>query len=170
MGINTPGQTPGEELASMDPAPYTPPGTTPAMSARSSSGDFYDLLHKQAVTLVANPVSVMPFSTPIGWVHMLKQLAPDVVYVVDSLTGDKGENVEAVKGWVGQLVVVAGGDGTGLGGLVDTEDEGDGNDAPKRGSARWWVDSSMVGLGKGVEVVDGGKVTEDWERRVSGRD
>jgi hypothetical protein len=101
---------------------------------------------------------------------MLKHLAPDVVYVVDSLTGDQGENVEAVKGWVGQVLVVTGGDGSGLGGLIDTEDEGEGGGERRKASARWWQESAMVGLGKGVEVVDGVRLAEDWDRRVVGRD
>jgi hypothetical protein len=104
---------------------------------------------------------------------MLKHLAPDVVYVVDSLTGANGENVEAVKGWVGQILIVAGGDGSGLGGLIDTEDEGEtgsANERRKTGAARWWQNSAMVGLGKGVEVVDGVRLAEDWDRRVVGRD
>jgi hypothetical protein len=150
----------------MDPQPYTPTATTPALSARSSSGDFYDLLYKQAVTLVENPVSVLPFTTPTGWVHMLKHLSSDIVYVVDNLSGNHGENIEAAKGWVGQIVVVVGGDGTGLGGLIDTEDEGDGTDHKVK--AKWWQDNSMIGLGKGVEVVDGARVAEDWDRRVNG--
>jgi len=171
--INTPAQTPGEELSSLDPAPYTPSATTPALSARSSGGDFYDLLHKQAARLVEDPNSVMPFSTPTGWVHMLKHLAPDVVYVIDSLSGNNGENIEAVKGWVGQILIVAGGDGSGLGGLIDTEDESESRVVDKRkqrSAPQWWQDSPMVGLGKGVEVVDGVRLAEDWERRVVGRD
>ncbi|KAF2433555.1 hypothetical protein EJ08DRAFT_686290 [Tothia fuscella] len=170
--INTPAQTPGDELSNMDPMPYTPSAKSPAVSARSSGGDFYDLLHKQAVKLVEDPVNVMPFSTPTGWVHMLKHLSPDVVYVVESLTGSNGEHVKAVKGWVGQLLIVAGADGSGLGGLIDTEDEGEGSalDESRKPGRKWWQDSAMVGLGKGVEVVDGARLNEDWERRVSGRD
>jgi hypothetical protein len=166
--INTPAQTPGEELSNLDPIPYTPSAKSPATSARSSGGDFYDLLHKQAVKLVDDPVNVMPFSTPTGWVHMLKHLAPNVVYVVESLTGERGENIEAVKGWVGQLLIVAGAGGSGLGGLIDTEDEGEGEERRER--SRWWQDSAIVGLGKGVEVVDGVRLNEDWDRRVGGRD
>lgn len=104
---------------------------------------------------------------------MLKHLAPDVVYVIDSLSGNNGENIEAVKGWVGQILIVAGGDGSGLGGLIDTEDESESRVVDKRkqrSAPQWWQDSPMVGLGKGVEVVDGVRLAEDWERRVVGRD
>ncbi|KIW04777.1 uncharacterized protein PV09_03966 [Verruconis gallopava] len=169
--INTPAQTPGEELQSLDPQPYTPPGTTPALSARSSGGDPYDLLYKQAVRIVEDPVNVLTFETPQGWVHMCKHMQPDLVYVVDSLSGPKGQNVEAVKGWVGQVVVVVGGGGTGLGGLIDTEDESDIKGKERASGERpWWVDSDLIGLGKGVEIVDGNRFSDDWERRAGGKE
>jgi hypothetical protein len=141
--------------------------TTPALSARSSGSSFYDLLYKQASRLVANPVSILPFSTPQGHIHILKHIGPDVAYIVDSLSGDKGQVVEQVRGWVGQIVVVIGGDGAGL--VDDTEDEMGGGHGPERRGS-WWDGSDMVGLGKGVEVVDGVRVGDDWARRVDGRD
>jgi hypothetical protein len=102
---------------------------------------------------------------------MLRHLAPDVVYLVDALSGDNGANVEQVKQWVGQVIVVVGADGAGLGGLVDTDDEGTGGErkAYARGS-KWWESTDMVGLGKGVEVVDGARIREDFEKRIGGRD
>lgn len=151
----------------MDPHPYTP-----ALSARSSGGDLYDLLYKEASRIVEDPVNVLTFETPQGWVHMCKHMAPDLVYVVDSLSGDGGKNIEAVKAWVGQVVVVVGGGGSGLGGLIDTEDESDATVTGK-GKARsdkWWLDSDLIGLGKGVEIVDGNRFSDDWERRVGGKE
>jgi hypothetical protein len=175
--INTPAQTPGEELASLDPQPYTPTATTPALSARSSGGDLYDLLYKQAVRIVEDPVNILTFETQQGWVHMCKHIAPDLVYVVESLSGPNGQNIEAVKGWVGQVVVVVGGGGSGLGGLIDTEDESDSTVKGKErvgGGAtlerKWWIDSNMIGLGKGVDIVDGNRFSDDWERRVGGKE
>ena len=153
----------------MDPQPYTPTTQTPALSTRDSHNDLFDLLYKQAGRLVEKPSNVLSFTTPTGFVHMLKHLAPDAVYVVDSLAGDDGSNIDAIRGWVGQVVVVVGGDGSGLGGLIDTEDEGDGSVKSTRKN-RWWEHSEMVGLGKGVEVVDGVRFAEDWERRVVGRE
>jgi hypothetical protein len=105
----------------------------------------------------------MPFSTPMGHVHMLKHIGPDVAYIVDSLSGSKGQVIEQIRGWVGQVVVVIGGDGAGL--VDDTEDEMAGESKTK-----WWDGSDMVGLGKGVEVVDGVRVGDDWERRISGKE
>jgi hypothetical protein len=170
-GINTPAQTPGEELTSLDPQPYTPTATTPALSARSSGGDLYDLLYKQAIRIVEDSVNVLPFETQQGWVHMCKHMAPDLVYVVESLSGSNGQNVEAAKGWVGQVVVVVGGDGSGLGGLIDTEDESDVKVKERvSGERKWWVDSNMIGLGKGVDIVDGNRFSDDWARRVSGKE
>ncbi|KAF2396437.1 hypothetical protein EJ06DRAFT_585301 [Trichodelitschia bisporula] len=164
--VNTPAVTPGEELASMDPAPYTPGSRTPG-STRASGGSYFDVVYRSAVAHVTEPSGVMPFGTRTGWVHMLKHLAPDVVYVVDALSGERGENIEAVKGWVhGTVCVVVGGDGSGLGALVDTEDESEGRNEKK---SKWWERSDMIGLGKGVEVVDGVRVGDDWERRVVGR-
>lgn len=158
----------------MDPQPYTPESSrTPALSARDSHSELYQLLYDQAARLVEKPANILTFATPQGFVHILKHVTPDLVYVVDSLSGTGGANIEAVKGWVGQVVVVVGGEGTGLGGLIDTEDEGEGR-APESGGParkeRWWENSAMIGLGKGVEIVDGAKLTEDFDRRVAGRE
>ena len=161
----------GDELQSVEPQPYTPNEQTPTGDEPNNS-ELYEVLHRQALRVVDAPASVLAFSTPSGHVHMLKHLAPDVVYVVDSLAGERGSSVAAVRGWVGQVVVVVGGDGSGLGGLIDTEDEGEGGAAAaaNNGRDRWWEHSDMVGLGKGVEVVDGVRFHEDWERRIGGRD
>ncbi|KAF7573083.1 Tymo-45kd-70kd domain containing protein [Pyrenophora tritici-repentis] len=158
--------TPGDELRSMDPVVFTP-----APSTRGSDNSLWNSLHSQAVRLVEDPTMVMPFSTQTGFVHMVRHLGPDLVYVVDALSGVNGQNVEDIRKWVGQTVVIVGGDGTGLGGLVDTDDE-----SPMRKGkesehiVRWWQITDMVGLGKGVEVVDASRLTDDYERRVGGRE
>ena len=158
----------------MDPQPYTPESSrTPALSSRDSHSELYHLLYDQASRLVEKPANILTFATPQGFVHILKHVTPDLAYVVDSLSGAGGANIEAVKGWVKQVVVVVGGEGTGLGGLIDTEDEGEGRTQGPEGSARierWWENSTMIGLGKGVEIVDGSRLTEDFERRVAGRE
>ncbi|CBX99592.1 hypothetical protein IAQ61_005154 [Plenodomus lingam] len=173
--ISTPARTPGEELQSLDPRPddvvYTP-----ALSARSSDTLLWNTLHTQALRLVEHPSMVMPFATPTGFVHMLRHIAPDLVYVVDALSGDHGKNIEDIKRWVGQTIVVVGADGTGLGGLVDTDDESSVGGAGAKGEhalahgQRWWENADMVGLGKGVEIVDAGRLADDYERRVGGRE
>jgi len=91
---------------------------------------------------------------------MLKHLGPEIVYVSESLSGKDGSNVQAIKDWVGQIVVVVGGDAAGL---VETEDEMSGQEK------KWWEGSDMVGLGKGVEVVDAIRLGDDWDRRVGGK-
>ncbi|KAF2466303.1 uncharacterized protein BDR25DRAFT_293701 [Lindgomyces ingoldianus] len=171
--ISTPAHTPGEELTSMAPHPEDTI-YTPAMSARSSDNHLWNTLHAQALRLVENPAMVMPFTTLTGHIHMLKHLGPDLVYMVDALSGMNGANVEDIKRWVGQTIVVVGSDGTGLGGLVDTDDEGPAS-KPKSEhdhghGSRWWESADMVGLGKGVEVVDAVRLADDFERRAVGRD
>lgn len=177
--LSTPAPTPGEELTSIAPHPddntiYTPAqtATTPALSARDSDHSLWNSLHAQALRLVENPTMVMPFTTPTGHIHMLRHLSPDLVYMVEALSGDNGVNVEQIKAWVGQVIVVVGGDGAGLGGLVDTDDEaGDAKaESRYRSRNRWWESGDMVGLGKGVEIVDAARIREDFERRVVGRD
>jgi hypothetical protein len=91
---------------------------------------------------------------------MLKHLGPDVVYVSESLSGNDGANIQAIKGWTSQIVVVLGGDAAGL---IETEDEMTGQER------KWWETSNMVGLGKGVEIVDAIRVGDDWERRVGAK-
>ncbi|KAF2874062.1 hypothetical protein BDV95DRAFT_626894 [Massariosphaeria phaeospora] len=169
--ISTPARTPGEELQSMDPHPEEPI-YTPALSARSSDNVLWNTLHAQALRLVENPAMVMPFTTLNGHVHMLKHIGPELVYLVDALSGHSGANVEDIQRWVGQTIVVVGSDGTGLGGLVDTDDERPAKSKSEHTDhgKRWWETASMVGLGKGVEVVDASRLTDDYERRVGGRE
>jgi hypothetical protein len=126
-------------------------------------------MHAQALRLVEHPSMVMPFTTPTGHVHMLRQLSPDLVYMVEALSGTNGSNVLDLKRWIGQTIVIVGGDGTGLGGLVDTDDE-DRNSKSEHGRQRWWESSEIVGLGKGVEIVDAARLSDDFDRRVGGRD
>lgn len=170
--ISTPARTPGDELQSIDPHPEDTV-YTPALSARSSDNVLWNTLHAQALRLVEDPSMVMPFTTPTGFVHMLRHIGPNLVYVVDALSGPSGRNIEDIGRWVGQTIVVVGSDGTGLGGLVDTDDEGSSSKAKSEHAGhgdRWWESAEMVGLGKGVEVVDASRLTDDYERRVGGRE
>ncbi|PSK53212.1 hypothetical protein B9Z65_3412 [Elsinoe australis] len=127
-----------------------------------------EALTMQARALVESPTQILPFSTPTGYVHMLRHVAPQLVYIADTpaLSGTRGENLAQLKGWVGQTIVVVGDDG--LGGLVDTETETEDEGARNRKRKGWWESSDMVGLGKGLEVVDVRRVGEDWRRRING--
>jgi len=115
----------------------------------------------------------MPFTTPTGYIHILRHLAPHIVYISDTevLSGFDGEHIAQLRGWVGQVVVVVGDEGHG--GLADTEteteDEGRGGRALAR-QGNWWQSSEIVGLGKGVELVDAERVGDDWTRRVGGHE
>ena len=150
--------TPAEEselpLTNIDPQPM------------SNSPDMFNPLYAQARALVEKETMIMPFTTPKGYVQLLRHIAPEVVYVQATLSGPGGDTVKDISGWVGQVVLVVG-DDSGHGGLVDSEDE--------RGTAgeardRWWQNDSKIGLGKGIEVVEGLRVGEDWRRRVRGHD
>lgn len=97
---------------------------------------------------------------------MLRHLAPQIVYVSDSLSGKEGETISGLKGWVGHTVLVIGDEGHG--GLADTETETE--DEGVRDGKKWWQRSDFVGLGKEVDVVDAARVGDDWGRRVRGRE
>lgn len=125
----------------------------------------YNALATEAASLVSHPTHIMPFTTPVGHVHLLKHLAPNLVYMQESLCGPQGEIVQQIEGWVGQCVVVIGAEGAGL---VDTETEDEGN-GEKKGQEKWWMDERRVGLGKGTEVVEGMRMGEDWSKRVETR-
>ncbi|KAM3414552.1 hypothetical protein BST61_g9711 [Cercospora zeina] len=156
--ISTPAQTPGSELQSI----------SPRMDATNPT---FDNLQQQAQALVDHTTKIMPFSTAAGYVSILRHLAPQIVYISDTLSGHNGETVAQLKGWVGHTVLVVGDEGHG--GLADTETETETEDERKRqkkSEKRWWEHSSIVGLGKEIDVVDAMRVGDDWARRVNGRE
>lgn len=107
----------------------------------------------------------MPFSTAGGFVHLVRHLSPDLVYVQESLAGDKGEAVQHIAGWVRQVIVVVGDEG-GRGGLIDSDDES----ALGEKDDKWWQKEGITGIGKRIDVVDVVRVGDDWRRRVRGLD
>lgn len=127
----------------------------------------FNVIYKEAQSLVDNDTMIMPFTTPTGYIHLIRQLAPGVVYIQETLSGPGGEFISSITNWVTQTILVVG-DESGHGGLVDSEDErGHSGEGAKE---RWWQDDPRIGLGKGVEVVDSLRVGEDWRRRVGGLD
>lgn len=154
QGLGEEGRKP---LSVIDPDPLSSP-------PRSKG---FDALYKEAQPLVENDTMIMPFTTPTGHIHLLRHLAPEIAYIQESLSGSGGDVITTIANWVGQIILVVG-DESGHGGLVDSEDE--------RGQSgggvteRWWQDDPRIGLGKGIEVVDGLRVGEDWRRRVAGHD
>ena len=152
--LQTPADT-EKPLTSVDPQPMS-----------SANAAMFDGLYTQARALVDKETMIMPFTTPAGYIPMLRQIAPQIVYVQATLSGDNGENIKNISGWVGQAVLVVG-DETGHGGLVDSEDER--GATGEEASQRWWQNDSRIGLGQ-IEVVEGLRVGDDWRRRVRGHD
>jgi hypothetical protein len=159
---HTPAQTPGDFpegdgiLSSVDPNPL------------DESSSLYKTLHNQAQALVEKDTMILPFTSRNGHKHILKSLAPELVYIQESLCGPAGEVVTDLSGWVRQTVVVIGDEG-GQGGLIDTDDEGSRLGNKGKGEV-WWQKEERTGLGKRVAVVESLKVSDEWERRVNERD
>lgn len=126
---------------------------------------FFKTLYTQAQALVEKKSMIMPFSTATGYVHLVRHLAPDLVYVQESLTGKEGDAVQHISGWVRQVIVVVGDEG-GRGGLIDSEDES----ALADKGEKWWQKEGTTGIGKRIDVVDALRVGDDWRRRVRGLD
>ncbi|KAI4192542.1 MAG: hypothetical protein LQ346_004254 [Caloplaca aetnensis] len=139
----------------------------PSAQQSPSRSKMFDTLYKEAQSMVDNDTMIMPFTTPTGHVHLLRHLAPEIVYLQEALSGASGDIISQMANWVGRIVLVVG-DESGHGGLVDSEDE---RGHPSHQSReRWWQDDPRIGLGKGVEVVDGLRLGDDWRRRVGGHD
>ena len=150
------GELVGGDIKTMDPRQDDEfEGTTP----------FFRTLYTQAQALVEKETMIMPFSTATGFVHLVRHLAPDLVYVQESLTGDEGDAVQHVSGWVRQVIVVVGDEG-GRGGLIDSDDES----ALAEKGEKWWQKEGTIGIGKRIDVVDVLRVGDDWRRRVRGLD
>lgn len=158
---HTPAQTPGDFpegegiLSSVDPNPL------------DESSSLYKTLHNQAQSLVEKDSMILPYTSRNGHKHIIKSLAPELVYIQESLCGVEGEVVADLSGWVRQIVAVIGDEG-GQGGLIDTDDEG-ARTGRKQGVV-WWQTEERTGLGKRVAVVESLKVADDWQRRVNERD
>ncbi|KAL8982370.1 MAG: hypothetical protein Q9177_005291 [Variospora cf. flavescens] len=139
----------------------------PVSEGTRSRSTVFDTLYKEAQSMVDNDTMIMPFTTPTGHINLLRHLAPEMVYLQETLSGTGGDILSQIWDWVGRIVLVVGDEG-GHGGLVDSEDE---HGHPSHQSReRWWQDDPRIGLGKGVEVVDGLRLGDDWRRRVGGHD
>lgn len=123
----------------------------------------FNILYTQAQALVSKETEIMPFTTPTGYIQILKHLAPETVYLQETLS-ESGDAIGQIKDWVGHDIVLVVGE-SGHGGLVDSEDEHEHEEKEK-----WWHTDPRIGLGKGVEIVDGLRVGEDWRRRIGGHD
>ena len=130
------------------------------------SSSLYKTLHNHAQALVEKDTMIMPFTSRTGHIHMLRSLAPETVYIQESMCGNEGDIITKLSGWVKETVVVIGDEG-GHGGLVDTDDEMASSHA--KGDL-WWQREERTGLGKRVFVVESLKVGDDWRRRVAQQD
>ena len=126
----------------------------------------FNAVYSQALSLVEKDVMVLPFTTPNGHAHILRHLQPDIVYLQESLAGDNGGVITNLQTWLRHDVVLVVGAESGHGGLADSESE-----AEKPGEdKKWWQREDRVGRGRGIIVVDGMRVHDDWARRVQNKD
>jgi hypothetical protein len=132
------------------------------------SSPAFDALYEEAQTLVEKKTMVLPFTSATGHVHMLRHLGPDVVYLQESMAGNNGEVITHLQTWLKQDVVLVVGANGGHGGLADSDSEiGEATTAKQE---HWWEREDRVGRGRGVIVVEGSHVGDDWARRVEGKD
>lgn len=125
----------------------------------------FKTLYSQALAIVEKENTIMPFSTESGYVHLVRHLSPELVYVQESLAGKDGSAAQHISGWVRQVVVVVGDEG-GRGGLIDSDDES----ALAENGEKWWQKEGVTGIGKRIDVVDVLRTGLDWRRRVRGLD
>ena len=78
---------------------------SPRVDASSGPSTQFDALYQQALSLVSSPTHILPFTTPDGYVHILRHLVPQLVYISDTLSGDDGDHIAQLKGWVGHTMV-----------------------------------------------------------------
>ncbi|ROW17186.1 hypothetical protein VPNG_01147 [Cytospora leucostoma] len=149
---NEQSQTPGDEVKS------------PLLT--TSKNSCFNIVYSQALELVEKEVNVLPFTTPAGYVHILHHLKPELVYLQESLAGENGLNVQKLQTWLRyDIILVVGAEG-GQGGLADSESESEGLEKERK----WWQREDRVGRGRGVIVVDGMRVSDDWSRRAQGNE
>lgn len=132
----------------------------------SSSNPAFNAIYSQAISLVEKETSVLPFTTPAGYVHILHHLKPEVVYLQESLAGENGLHVQKLQAWLRYDIILVVGAESGHGGLADSESEAE---RPEQ-AQKWWQKEDRVGRGRGVIVVDGMRVNDDWSRRVQGNE
>ncbi|KAL5049640.1 hypothetical protein BDW71DRAFT_151928 [Aspergillus fruticulosus] len=125
----------------------------------------FNTLYTQGQAIVEKDTMIMPFNSPTGYVHLVRHLSPDTVYVQESLSGQDGSAVNHIAGWVRQVVVVVGDEG-GRGGLIDSDDDS----VLANKEEKWWRKDGVTGIGKRIDVVDVLRVGDDWRRRISGND
>jgi hypothetical protein len=120
----------------------------------------------QASAIVEKESMILPFTSPNGHVHILRHLQPEVVYLQESMAGDNGSIITTLQTWLRYEIILVVGAESGSGGLADSESEAERADQVQK----WWQKTERVGRGRGVVVVDGMRVNDDWLRRVQGQE
>ncbi|KJZ73138.1 hypothetical protein HIM_07522 [Hirsutella minnesotensis 3608] len=146
-------QSPGEDLKSSRTMP-------------SGASAAFNAIYSQALNLVDKESMILPFTTATGHTHILRHLQPEIVYLQESLSGDNGSVISSLQTWLRHDIVLVVGAESGSGGLADSESEAERTDKDQK----WWQRPEKVGRGRGVVVVDGMRVHDDWVRRVQGRE
>ncbi|CAK7198017.1 hypothetical protein SEUCBS139899_000673 [Sporothrix eucalyptigena] len=142
---------------------------SPKQEAKVPSANVaYNALHSQALALVEKDSEIIPFTSLNGHAHILHLLEPDVVYLQESLTGDSGATVNQIQNWFRNDIIVVVGADNGYGGLADSESEAEKSSGDV--AQKWWQREDRVGRGRGVVVVDGMRVNDDWIRRVQNKE
>ena len=130
----------------------------------STANPVFNAVYSQALAIVDKESMVLPFTTANGHTHILRHLQPEVIYLQESMAGDNGSVISNLQTWLRhEIVLVVGAEG-GSGGLADSESEAEKSGAQEK----WWQRSDRVGRGRGIAVVDGMRVNDDWMRRVQG--
>lgn len=170
-------QTPGSETKS--PMSVVPGAQLlyKVVLRNNSLGSFpgnsgFSAVYSQALGLVEKETMVMPFTSRNGYVHILRHLQPEVVYLQESLAGEQGSLINQLQTWLRyDVILVVGADG-GDGGIADSESEAERPGKPEKleKPELWWQREDRVGRGRGVIVVDSHRLGDDWERRVQGKE
>lgn len=138
---------------------------SPLLVANSANSAF-NAAYSQALALVEKETMIMPFTTAGGYVHMLRHLEPEVLYLQAALAGENGGLVTQLQSWLRHdVILIVGADG-GHGGLADSESETEHVEKKEL----WWQKEERVGRGRGVVVVDSLRVGDDWGRRIQGNE
>ena len=137
---------------------------SPSRPSSNSSSAAFNAVYSQAAALVDKETMILPFTTVNGHVHILRHLQPEVIYLQESLAGEHGGVVTTLQTWLRHDIILVVGADSGSGGLADSESEAEKVDKEEK----WWQKAERVGRGRGVVVVDGMRVNDDWARRIQG--
>jgi hypothetical protein len=133
----------------------------------ASADPAYNAIYSQAQALVEKDSMILTFTSPNGHSHILRHIQPEIIYLQESLSGDNGSVVTNLQTWLRHDVILVVGAESGHGGLADSESEAE---KPGKEKELWWHREDRVGRGRGVIVVDGMRVQDDWARRVLGKE